>query len=139
MIKNSNYFGKTEGDKIESMRNLKSLFTKNIVYQLSDIIVESSRYLNPIKEAMNNIESHIEKRYATNNMIESTNNLLKVRYLQSLMSKRSYTDALSALKRYIIKWKQYNSYSNRCANKIQNNFRSYLAKKKRNRLETIIG
>ena len=132
-----NYFGKTEGDKIEAMRNLKSLFTKNIVYQLSDIIVESSRYLNPIKEAMNNIESCIEKRYATNNMIESTNNLLKVRYLQSLMSKRSYTDALSALKRYLNKWKQYNSYTIRCANTIQNNFRSYLSRKKRTRLENI--
>ena len=132
-----NYFGKIEGDKIESMRNLKELFTNNIIRQISDIVVESSRYLNPIREGIINIGSQLEKRFATNDLIESTNNLLKVRYLQSLMSKRSYTDAISALKRYLNKWKQYNSFSQRCANKIQNNYRSYKARQKRYRLETI--
>ena len=132
-----NYLGKIEGDKIESNKKLRNLFRKKIIYQISDIIVEISRYLNPIKEAINNLDSQMEKRYTINNMMNSTNNLLKIKHLTNLMSKRLYTDSISALKRYLNKWKQYNSYSQKFANIIQNNFRSYLSKKKRYNIKNI--
>ena len=132
-----NYLGKIEGDKIESNNTLRNLFRKKIIYQISDIIIEISRFLNPIKEAINNLESQMEKRYTINNMMNSTNSLLKNKYLKNLMNKKLYTDSISALKRYLNKWKQYNSFTQKYANKIQNNFRSYLSKKKRFNLENI--
>ena len=52
----------------------------------------------------------MEKRYTINNIMNSTNILLKVKYLQKIMNKRLYTDSISVLQRYINKWKQYNSY-----------------------------
>ena len=132
-----NYLGKIEGDKIKSIKDLKNLFRKKIIYQISDILIETNRYLNPIKEAINIIESQMEKRYTINNIMNSTNILLKVKYLQKIMNKRLYTDSISVLQRYFNKWKQYNSYIQKCANKIQNNLRRYLSRKKRYQIQTI--
>jgi len=41
------------------------------------------------------------------------------------------------LKTYFDKWRRYNQYLNKCANKIQNGFRTYLANKEKNRLKRI--
>jgi len=71
---------------------------------------------------------------AGNNKILNTNrkNLLNI-----ILQKKSYTDDKSALKRYFDKWRQYNTYTNNCANKIQNAFRILKANKEKNRLKKI--
>ena len=81
---------------------------------------------------LKNLLSKIKE--AGNNKILNTN---RKNILNILMKKKSYTDDKSALKRYFDKWRQYNTYMNNCATKIQNSFRVFKAIKERNRLQKI--
>ena len=132
-----NYIGKKEGDKLDAMNKFQRLFKGTAVREIADILIEANRYMAPLKKSMSKMKSQIEKRYATNNIISSVNNTLRVKYLQNLSTKRAYTDGISALKRYINKWQQYCSFTNKSANKIQNAFRNYKAKNKKDKLKKI--
>ena len=57
--------------------------------------------------------------------------------LNNILDKKIFTDGQSKLKTYFDKWRRYNQYLNKCANKIQNGFRTYLANKEKNRLKRI--
>ena len=81
---------------------------------------------------LKNILSKINQ--AGNNKIlhENRKSILNV-----IMKKKAYTDDKSALKRYLNKWKQYNTYTNNCVTKLANAFRTYQANKEKNRLKKI--
>ena len=132
-----NYILKKEEDKLDAMEKFQRLFKGSAIREISDILIEANRYMTPLKKSMSKMKSQIEKRYATNNILSSVNNNLRIKYLQSLSTKRAYTDAVSALKRYVNKWQQYCSFTNKSANKIQNAFRNYKAKNEMNRLKNI--
>ncbi len=57
--------------------------------------------------------------------------------LTIIFEKKIFDDGQSSLKRYMDKWKRYVQYYNKNVNKIQNNFRVYLANKEKNRLKRI--
>ena len=57
--------------------------------------------------------------------------------MNNILDKKIFTDGQSKLKTYFDKWRRYNQYVNKCANKIQNAFRTYLANKEKNRLRRI--
>ena len=57
--------------------------------------------------------------------------------LNNILDRKVFNDGQSKLKTYFDKWRRYNQYLNKCANKIQNGFRTYLANKEKNRLKTI--
>ena len=105
------YIARKHTQEALAKNKLKKLFKFN---QLKNI-------LNKIKEAGN------KKILKTNRKI----------ILNIIMKKKAYTDDKSALKRYFDKWRQYNKYTNNCVTKLANTFRSYKAKKERNRLKRI--
>ena len=57
--------------------------------------------------------------------------------IKILFDKKVYEDGQSSLKKYMDKWRRYNQYYNKNVQKIQNNFRIYLANKEKNRLKRI--
>ena len=105
------YITKKHTEEILAKNKLKKLFKFN---QLKNI-------LDKIKEA-------------GNNKILNTN---RKTILNVIMKKKAYTDDKSALKRYFDKWRQYNTYTNNCVTKLANAFRTYQARKEKNRLKKI--
>ena len=57
--------------------------------------------------------------------------------LNLILDRKIFSDGQSKLKTYFDKWRRYNQYVNKCANKIQNGYRTYLANKEKNRLKRI--
>ena len=57
--------------------------------------------------------------------------------LNNILDRKIFNDGQSKLKTYFDKWRRYNQYMNKCANKIQNAFRTHLANKEKNRLQRI--
>ena len=57
--------------------------------------------------------------------------------LNNILDRKIFNDGQSKLKTYFDKWRRYNLYTNKCANRIQNGFRTYLANKEKNRLKRI--
>ena len=57
--------------------------------------------------------------------------------LNNILDRKIFNDGQSKLKTYFDKWRRYNLYMNKCANRIQNGFRTYLANKEKNRLKRI--
>jgi hypothetical protein len=57
--------------------------------------------------------------------------------LNNILDRKIFNDGQSKLKTYFDKWRRYNIYTNKCANRIQNGFRTYLANKEKNRLKRI--
>ena len=84
--------------------------------------------LNQLKHLLSKIKD------AGNNKILNSN---RKNILNIILQKKSYTDDKSALKRYFDKWRQYNTYTNNCATKLQNAFRILKSKKEKNRLKKI--
>ena len=83
---------------------------------------------NQLKNILNKIKE------AGNHKILNSN---RKSILNIIMKNKSYTDDKSALKRYFDKWRQYNTYTNNCATKLANGFRTYKAIKEKNRLKRI--
>ena len=71
---------------------------------------------------------------AGNNKILNNN---RKNILNIILQNKSYTDDKSAVKRYFDKWRQYNTYTNNCATKLQNAYRVLRANKEKNRLKKI--
>ena len=105
------YMARKRTDEALAKQQLKKLFRFN---QLRNIV-------NKIKKAGN------RKILNTNKKI----------ILNIILKKKAFTDDKSALKRYFDRWRQYNTYTNNCATTIANSFRTYLAKKEKNRLQKI--
>ena len=57
--------------------------------------------------------------------------------MNNILDRKIFNDGQSKLKTYFDKWRRYNLYTNKCANRIQNGFRTYLANKEKNRLKRI--
>ena len=57
--------------------------------------------------------------------------------LNNILDRKIFNDGQSKLKTYFDKWRRYNQYANKCANRIQNGYRTYLANKEKNRLRRI--
>ena len=83
---------------------------------------------NQLKNILNKVKE------AGNHKILNSNRKI---ILKSILKNKTYTDDKSALKRYFDKWRQYNTYTNNCATRLANAFRTYEAKKEKNRLKRI--
>ena len=66
-----------------------------------------------------------------------TTKINQKKILKIIFEKKVFEDGQSSLKKYMDKWRRYNQYFNKNVNKIQNNFRIYLANKEKNRLKRI--
>ena len=102
------------------------------------------------KEKLKNLSTqnkwnHLFKKLLIRNTADGIRNAgnyknLKIsqkKILNVILDKKMFADGQSKLKTYFDKWRRYNQYMNKCANKIQNGFRIYLANKEKNRLKRI--
>ena len=69
--------------------------------------------------------------------LKKTTKINQKKILRIIFEKKVVVDGQSSLKRYLDKWRRYNQYANKSANKIQNAFRVYRANKEKNRLKRI--
>jgi len=69
--------------------------------------------------------------------LKKTTKINQKKILRIIFEKKVVVDGQSSLKRYLDKWRRYNQYANKSANRIQNAFRVYKANKEKNRLKII--
>ena len=125
-------------NRLLSCKRLNDMFKNSLFKNISSLLTKTyKQFVLPLKGALNDFEGDYEKRYVTNNIVDFANDKLRNTYLRLISGKKSYSDLLSALKRYFIKWRQFNKHSQDSATKIQSMFRGGLARDKRRLLEKL--
>ena len=129
--------GRKNAEKLLSQARLNNMFTRTVFNKLADAINDADKFSAPLRKAIAKFDSNTETRYTTDNLIDFANDALRNKYLSLITGKRAYTDALSALRRYFDRWRQFNRFANESATKLQCATRLKSARRKRHNLEKL--
>ena len=117
----------------ESASKIQNLFRCHLAKEKQKDLASQNKWNNLFKKLLvkNAVDSMRDAGNYKNLKISQN------KILNNILDKKIFTDGQSKLKTYFDKWRRYNQYVNKCANKIQNAFRTYLANKEKNRLRRI--
>ena len=118
---------------------IKKLIKKSTKKQIADAIRDADdKFVKPLKKNLRNANTKpIDKRYATNNIVDFANDELRNKYLLYLTGKRDFANRLAFLRLYFDKWRDIVNKENDAANTIQKNFRGKLGRDKAKRLRRL--
>ena len=123
--------------KALAKKKIKDLINKATKKEIANTIKDANdKFAEPLRKNLKSTKP-IDKRYATNNVIDYANDELRNRYLLYLTGKRDYANRLAFLRLYFDRWRDITKKYNDSALTIQTNYRGKLARDKLYRLRRL--
>ena len=117
----------------ESATKIQNIFRKYLAKEKAKDLSSQDKWKYLIRKIIyRNAVDGLKNAGTEKNLKINQKKILKIIY-----EKKVYEDGQSSLKRYMDKWRRYVKNYNDKVNKIQNNFRIFLANKEKNRLKRI--
>ena len=101
------------------MKKLQDLLRNSVKKNIADTITEANdKFAAPLRKTLR-APKKLDKRIATNNVIDFANDELRNKYLHLLLGDRAFLNARSILRRYFDRWKSHNGEGDYEATRIQ--------------------
>ena len=117
-------------ERLRSQKRLNNLLRRGVIRNLCDDIVKCGDFIRPLKRNLSKVNSKIENRYTTNNLISLANNNIRNLYFKNLSEKLSDKDNKAQLSKYFDRFKLWGISVNNKVKKIQKGLRSNRNKNK---------
>ena len=105
--------------KALAMKKLQDLLRNSVKKNIADTITEANdKFAAPLRKTLR-APKKLDKRIATNNVIDFANDELRNKYLHLLLGDRAFLNARSILRRYFDRWKSHNGEGDYEATRIQ--------------------
>ena len=126
---------KKNAERLLNQKRLSNLLRRGMVHNICDDITKCGEFIRPLKRNLARMNSKIENRYTTNNLLTLANNNIRNLYFKGLNKKLGEKDTKSLLRKYLYRFKVFGIYVNNIVKKIQKGLRFNLLKNNNNKLQ----
>jgi hypothetical protein len=119
---------KKNAERILNQKRLHAMLRRNMVKNICGDIVKCGDFIRPLKRNLARLNSKIENRYSTNNLLTLANNNIRNLYIRGLGLKLQDKDNLVTLRKYFQRFRINGIFVNNCAKKVQKGIRALFNK-----------
>jgi len=110
---------KKNAERLLNQKRLSNFLRRGMIHNICNDITKCGEFIRPLKRNLARMNSKIENRYTTNNLLTLANNNIRNLYFKGLNKKLGEKDNKSLLRKYLYRFKVFGIYVNNMVKKIQ--------------------